>query len=122
MIFICTYFLLLILLIITYIFQTFTSFFGIIWDSLLANFGKPPFPSTMDNFNSYKSLVFTSLLGGVVIWISYQAELTSKLSIDLTKFPFNDLESLSKTNYMYVISLIQHYLYNIVLTEAFNLF
>ena len=83
-----------------YIFQTFTSFFGIIWDSLLANLGKPPFPSKIDNFNSYKSLIFTSLLGGVVIWISYQAQLTSKLSIDLTKFPFNDLESLSKTNYM----------------------
>ena len=66
----------------------------------MANFGGRPFPLKIDILNSYKSLVFTSLLGGVIIWIFYRGQLTSKLSVKLKKYPFNDLESLSKTNYL----------------------
>jgi len=66
----------------------------------MTNFGGRYFPLKIDMPNSYRSLVFTSLLGGVVIWMFYRGQLTSKLSINLKKYPFNDLESLSKTNYL----------------------
>ena len=66
----------------------------------MANLGGRPFPLKIDILNSYKSLVFTSLLGGVVVWIFYRGQLTSKLSVNLKKYPFDDLESLSKTNYL----------------------
>ena len=80
--------------------QTLTSFIGNFWNSLKANFGGLPTPSKIDIFSSYKSIVFTSLLGGLVFWSSYQAKLTSILAVDLKKIPFNDIESLSKTDYL----------------------
>jgi hypothetical protein len=44
-------------------------------------------------------VIFTSLLAGTVVWISYRASLTSELSVAKKKLPFNDLESLSNTDY-----------------------
>jgi hypothetical protein len=44
-------------------------------------------------------VIFTSLLAGTVAWIGYQASLTSELSVAKEKLPFNDLESLSNTDY-----------------------
>jgi glucan phosphoethanolaminetransferase (alkaline phosphatase superfamily) len=42
-------------------------------------------------------VIFTSLLAGTVVWISYRASLTSELAAAKKKLPFNDLESLSNT-------------------------
>ena len=81
-------------------FQKGTSFFGILWKSVMVNFGGQPSPTIIDNFNSYKSVIITSLFGGLVIWASYNAQLTSRLSVDVKKYPFNDLDTLSQTNYL----------------------
>ena len=81
-------------------FQKGTSFFGILWKSVMVNFGGQPSPTIIDNFNSYKSVIITSLFGGLVIWASYNAQLTSRLSVDMKKYPFNDLDTLSQTNYL----------------------
>ena len=75
---------------------------GTIWPSIAGNFGPggKPSVSNIDTFSSYKFLVFTSLLSGLIIWISYKSQLTAKFSVDLKKYPFTDMESLSKTNYL----------------------
>ena len=78
-------------------------FFGFVWVSFIANFGKEPYETTIDDRRSYKTIVIISLLGGSVIWIGFYASLTSELAITVTKMPFNDLESLSKTNWRYVL-------------------
>lgn len=83
-----------------YKFQKCITFFGILWKSIMVNFGGQPSPTIIDNFNSHKSLVITSLFGGLIIWASYNAQLTSRLSVDMKKYPFNDLETLSETNYL----------------------
>ena len=49
---------------------------------------------------SYKLASFVALLGAVVVWISYRSYLTSQLSVEIKKYPFNDLDSLSESNYM----------------------
>jgi hypothetical protein len=65
----------------------------------MANFGGKPVPSKFDTIQSYRFVIFTSLLAGTVVWISYRASLTSELSAAKKKLPFNDLESLSNTDY-----------------------
>ena len=70
------------------------------WTSLMANFGGSSFEAKVINYNSFKGLIFISLIGGSIIWTAYSASLVSALSVKVIKFPFNDLESLSKTEYM----------------------
>merc|ERR1712062_266953 len=48
---------------------------------------------------SYKIIIFTSLLSGTIIWLCYRACLTGELSIVNQIFPFHDLESLSTTDW-----------------------
>ena len=80
-------------------FKLFT-FIGFIWTSLTPNFGgKPSGQTQIDSRRSYKAIIFVSLLGGVIIWIAYRSFLTAELSVTHKKYPFNDLESLSKTNW-----------------------
>ena len=67
--------------------------------SIFANFGGAHFNSKIDKVNSYKLVILTALVNGVVIWAYYQASLTSELAIKLESYPFNDLQSFSKTNY-----------------------
>ena len=69
------------------------------WTSLMANFGGTSFESKVTNYNSFKGLVFISLICGSIIWTAYSASLVSGLAIKVIKFPFDDLESLSKTEY-----------------------
>ena len=52
---------------------------------------------------SYNVLRITSILCGYVIWISYNAALTSELMITEKSYPFVDLESLSSTSWRYGI-------------------
>ena len=70
-----------------------------LWTSLIANFGGAPSSMIIDANQSYKLTIFVSLCCGIVIWISYQAELTSELSTIDKEYPFTDLESFSKTNW-----------------------
>ena len=76
-----------------------TSFIGFIWTSLTPYFGGKPSGTQVDSRRSYKATIFVSLLGGVIIWIAYRSFLTAELSIREKKYPFNDLESLSKTDW-----------------------
>ena len=62
-------------------------------------FSGKPCPTKISYLNSYKFLLFVSLLGAVVTWISYRAFLTSELSVEIKSYPFHDLDSLSKTDY-----------------------
>ncbi len=70
------------------------------WATLMANAGWNP--KTMVNLNNlpFKITLFTSLLGAHVVWCGYRASITSALSAVRVVYPFNSLESLTKTSYM----------------------
>ena len=59
----------------------------------------------MDSKQSYRSVVFISLLCGTVIWICYRAHLTAELSVTQKDYPFTDLETLSRTSWRFVYTL-----------------
>ena len=65
----------------------------------MANFGGTSFESKVTSYNSFRGLVFISLFGGSVIWTAYSASLVSELAVKVIEFPFDDLKSLSKTEY-----------------------
>ena len=79
-----------------------THFFGFVWTSFIAFFGGKPSGTPVDGKRSYKAIVLVSLVGGLVIWIAFRASLTSELAIVATKLPFNDMLSLSQTNWRYI--------------------
>ena len=74
--------------------------FDMFFTSLMANLGGTSFESKVNNYTSYKGLIFTSLISGLIISTAYSASLVSELSVKVIKFPFHDPESLSKTEYM----------------------
>ena len=65
----------------------------------MANFGGTSFEPKVTNYNSFRGLVFISLIGGSIIWTAYSASLVSELAVKVIEFPFDDLKSLSKTEY-----------------------
>ena len=74
------------------------------WTSLTACLGGKPASTSIDSRKSYKMTVFTSLLGGLVIWIAYRSHLTAELSVVINKNPFDSLEELSKTNWRLILA------------------
>ena len=70
---------------------------GYFWESFVANCGGKS--RIMIANQSYKIIIFTSLLSGTIIWLCYRACLTGELSIVNQIFPFHDLESLSTTDW-----------------------
>ena len=72
---------------------------GFLWYSYIVYFGGKPSGTAIDSKRTYKLIVFVSLLGGIIIWISYRSFLTAELAINIKKYPFNDMNSLSKTNW-----------------------
>ena len=76
---------------------TLKSFISHCWIALKSNFGGKP--ASVHKNNSYQIAVFVCLLAGSIVWIFYQAFLTSELSIIKLKQPFNDLESLLASDY-----------------------
>ena len=68
-----------------------------LWVALKANAGGKP--SKLQKNTVHQIVLFDSLLVGSVIWMAYRASFTSELSVTKLKLPFNDLESLSKTDY-----------------------
>ena len=76
-----------------------SNIFGFLWYSSIVYIGGKPSGTAIDSKRTYKFIVFVSLLGGIIIWIAYQSCLTAKLAVDIKKYPFNDMHSLSKTNW-----------------------
>ena len=70
-----------------------------IWTIFISNFGGQPFESTKDHIISYRTILIAFVLEGMVCWMAYNAYLFSVLSVKVTKYPFNDLDSFSKTDY-----------------------
>ena len=68
-----------------------------LWVALKANAGGKP--SKLQKTTVHRIVLFDCLLVGSVIWMAYRASLTSELSVAKLKLPFNDLGSLSKTDY-----------------------
>ena len=73
-----------------------------LWTSFIANFSGKPTPTKIDKKRSYKAIVFTSLLSGVLLWISYRSMLSAALTVTYKKFPFDDMESFSRTDWRYI--------------------
>ena len=80
-----------------------TDVVSFLWTSFIAFFGGKPTPTAIDSKRSYKAVVFTSLLAGVVMWIAYRSYLSAALAISFKSYPFTDMESLSKTDWKYVL-------------------
>ena len=72
---------------------------GCFWTSFISYLGGKPTKSPVDSKESYKTVIFTSLLCGLVVWIFYRAYLTAELSDTERKYPFTDMNSLSKSNW-----------------------
>ena len=68
-----------------------------LWVALTSNFGAEQ--SSVIKSVIYDIVLFDCLLVGSVVWMAYQASLTSELSIIKLKLPFIDLETLYKSNY-----------------------
>ena len=67
------------------------------WIALKANIGGKP--DSIQKSNAHRIVIFNCLLLGSIVWMYYRASFTSHLSIAIWKLPFNDLESLSNTDY-----------------------
>ena len=66
----------------------------------MSNFGVAPFESKTDHLTSYKALLFSFAIDGLVLWVSYQSFIYFELSTAIMKDPFNDLDSLVNSDYM----------------------
>ena len=79
--------------------QRFTSmnFLTNLWVAIKANAGGKP--NELQKNTIHQIVLFDCLLVGSVIWMAYRASFTSELSVTKLKLPFNDLESLSETDY-----------------------
>ena len=73
---------------------------GVFWTSFMANFGGgKPKSTPLDSRDSYKILIFTSLLIGTITFINWRCMLGASLAITIKKYPFSDMESLSNTEW-----------------------
>ena len=73
--------------------------FDHIWTSFSGFFGGKPTPTPIDKKSSYKTMIMATLLFGTVIWVAYRAHLNAELAVYEKKYPFDDMESFSKTNW-----------------------
>ena len=77
-----------------------TSMIGFLWNtySMFLMGGKPA-KTSIDNKRSYRVIVLISMLGGTILWIAYRSFLAAELAVVIKKYPFRDLETLSKTEF-----------------------
>ena len=75
------------------------NFLAFIWTSFIAYVGCKPNPTAIDSRRSYKTTVFVSLLCGMIVWMDYKSSLKAQFAVSIKKYPFQDLESLSQTNW-----------------------
>ena len=73
--------------------------FGFYWTTFIAIFGGKASGTPIDSKKSYKIIVFVSLLSGLLIWMFYRSFIIASLSVQVTEYPFKDIESLSKTKW-----------------------
>ena len=78
-------------------------FFSALWTSFIAFFGGKPTGKSIDSKQTYRMIIFISLLSGTIVWIMYRSFLTSELSIIKKVYPFTDMKSFSKTSWRYNI-------------------
>ena len=69
------------------------------WEFFTFNFQGAPSPLNIEKFESYKIFVVISSLACVVMWASFNSDLISLFSVKIVKYPFNNLESLAKSDY-----------------------
>ena len=76
---------------------------GVFWTNVQAFFDEASNLDTafIDLWNSHRLATFVSLLWAWFIWTSYNAGLASEFTVPVVKLPFNDMDSLSKTEYRY---------------------
>ena len=79
--------------------HNYLDFVDIFGKSIQANFGHTSFPTISNKFQSLQIVIFVSLITGNIIWIDYNGALLSKLIEPRFDKPFQDLESLAKSNY-----------------------
>ena len=77
----------------------YNNLFDIFVKSLKANFGNASFEPITDKFQSLQMVIFVAMITGNIIWIAYNGALLSKLIEPRFDKPFQDLESLAKSNY-----------------------
>ena len=75
----------------------FLNYLGNLWFALKANIGGKP--STVQPNYAHRIVLFYCLLAGSIVWMAYRASLTGELSIIKQNLPFNDMESLLKSDY-----------------------
>jgi hypothetical protein len=75
------------------------NFIDIFAKSLKANLGNSSFTPITNKFHSLQIVIFVALMTGNIIWIAYNGELLAKLVQPKFEKPFNDFESLAKSNY-----------------------
>ena len=68
-----------------------------LWIAMKANAGGRP--CVVHKNPAFQMVLFVCLLAGVIIWVAYRASFTSGLSVIKLNLPFNDLESLSKSDF-----------------------
>ena len=73
-----------------------------LWIAMKANAGGRP--CFVHKNPVFQMVLFVCLLAGVIIWIVYRASFTSELSVIKLNLPFNDLESLSKSDFKWVLN------------------
>ena len=67
------------------------------WVAIKANVGGEH--SSVNTSTIYDIILFDCLLVGSIVWMAYQASLTSELSVIKLKLPFIDLETLYRSDY-----------------------
>ena len=67
------------------------------WVAIKSNFGGEHSSSYRNSI--YDIILFDCLLVGSVVWMAYQASLTSELSVIKLKLPFIDLETLYRSDF-----------------------
>ncbi len=70
-----------------------------LWLAFSVNFGGNQNSAKLKKIPSNRIILFFCLLGGTIIWIGYRASITSDLSVIKIVYPFNDLESFTKTEF-----------------------
>ena len=70
-----------------------------LWTSYTAFLGGKPTTTKIDSKQSYRLIIFLSLLCGLIVWSTYKAQLKAIMTIVSKAYPFQDLESFIKTNW-----------------------
>ena len=72
------------------------------WTSFIAIFGgKPQADKLLDSIHSFRMVIFTSLLCGLMIWIHFRAFLSASFQVSTQLLPFNDLDSFAASDWRY---------------------